>query len=106
MGATELPPETVGSEPMRVRSAPFEPVVAMPYSGLCGLFMVSFSESAGITAPLTPARVPTAVRERIPRSIPPSECHASPREVSIQLLVLLAGFGAFGTISPGRPRFA
>ena len=33
-GATELPPETVGSVPTSASSEPLAPTVAMPYMGL------------------------------------------------------------------------
>ena len=76
----------------------------MPYIGLCGLLPVSFSERAGITAPLVEAAVVTLTRSRMPRTKALSEWKASPRRLSMKSLVALAGFGAFGTMSPGRPR--
>src|SRR2546430_814580 len=57
VGAAELPPDTVDWLPIRVRSLPFAPALAMPYMGLCGLLPVSFCDSAQITAPFVPAAV-------------------------------------------------
>ena len=51
-GAIELPPESEWREPTRPSSDPLAPARAMPYIGLWGLLPVSFSERAGITAPL------------------------------------------------------
>src|SRR5579863_760844 len=96
-GATELPPETVGSVPTSVSSDPLAPTVAMPYMGLCGLMSVSFSDRAGNTAPLVPAAVAGLVAfDRMPRRIAPSECHSRPS-------ALLVKPAALGTMLPGTP---
>ena len=95
-GAPELPPETVGSVPTSVSSDPLAPTFAMPYMGLWGLMPVSFSDSAGNTAPLTPAVVVALALDRMPRRIAPSECHSSPS-------ALLTKLAAPGTMFPGTP---
>ena len=59
-GAIELPPESEFCEPINVRIEPSAPARWMPYSGLCGLLLVSFSERAGITAPLVLAAIAAA----------------------------------------------
>ena len=59
-GAIELPPESELLEPIRDSRLPSAPARAMPYMGLCGLFAVSLSERAGITAPLIFALRPRA----------------------------------------------
>src|ERR1700716_4751213 len=56
-GAAELPPDTVDWLPIRVRSLPLAPALAMPYMGLCGLLAVSFTDRAQITAPFVPVAV-------------------------------------------------
>ena len=62
IGATELPPESDDCEPMSPRSSPREPVFMMPYIGLWGLLLVSFSERAAIAQPLVSPCVPALVR--------------------------------------------
>ena len=106
-GAIELPPESEVCEPMSVSSSPRAPAFMMPYIGLCGLLPVSFSERAAIEHAVgQSARAPRRVRSSMPRRIAPSEWQAAPNCVSMKLLVALAAFGAFGTMSPGRPSFA
>ena len=102
-GAMELPPDSELSEPIRVSSEPSAPALKMPYIGLCGLLPVSFSERAGITAPLIAAAVVTLTRSRMPRAKALSRWNSSPRRRSMKSLVGLPAFGAFGTMSPGRP---
>ncbi len=75
----------------------------MPYIGLCGLLPVSFSERAGITAPLIAAAVVTLTRSRMPRTKALSRWNSRPRRRSMKSLVGLPTFGALGTMSPGRP---
>ena len=58
----------------------------MPYSGLCGLLLVSFSERAGITAPLVLAAIAAASPLKLaymPRRNALSLWNASPRLVSV-----------------------
>ncbi|MGH6781312.1 MAG: hypothetical protein ACREB5_04305, partial [Sphingomonadaceae bacterium] len=77
-GAIELPPESELCEPISVSSSPSAPARKMPYIGLCGLLPVSFSERAGITAPLVAAAVVALTRSRMPRAKALSEWNASP----------------------------
>src|SRR5690348_5533140 len=97
-GATELPPETVGSVPTRLNRDPFAPAFAIPYIGLWGLMPVSFSDSAGNTAPLVPAAVAAPILDMMPRRIAPSACQRSPS-------ALLTKAPEVGTMFPGTPSF-
>ena len=72
----------------------------MPYIGLCGLFEVSFWLRAAMTAPLTLARVVTAVRSSMPRRKALSEWNARP---SCRSMKLPAPIEEFGVMLPGRP---
>src|SRR5258705_50476 len=96
IGASELPPETDDSVPIRFRSRPCAPALAMPYMGLCGLFWVSFCDMAHSTAPLVPAAVAGVAWLRIARLRAPPACHRRPREASMLALEL-------GTMLPGNP---
>src|SRR5580698_3730822 len=61
----------------------------MPYMGLCGLVCVSFCDIAAITVPLVFAIAAVDAIDLMPRRMAPSECQASPREVSMKLPVEL-----------------
>src|SRR6267378_558679 len=99
VGAAELPPDTVGWSPIRVRSLPLAPALAMPYMGLCGLLWVSFCDRAQITAPLVPAAVTAVVALlRMPLRMAPSECHSNPSALLMRPLEV-------GTMLPGNPSF-
>src|SRR5579875_1364852 len=102
-GAMELPPEVDASVPMSVRSWPFAPAIQMPYIGLWGLLCVSGCETAAIAAPFVPACAAVEAFDLMPRRIAPSECQASPSEVSMKLLPGAPGLGELGSMSPGRP---
>ncbi len=85
-GAIELPPESEFDEPINVRIEPSAPAFWRPYSGLCGLLLVSFSERAGITAPLVFAAMAAALPLKLvymPRRNALSLWNASPRLVSV-----------------------
>ena len=69
----ELPPEVELSVPMRSRSAPRAPACQMPYIGLCGLVLVSFCESAGMSVPVTLAQAAALVK----RVLMPRRCALS-----------------------------
>ena len=73
VGASELPPETEASDPIRSSSAPRAPTCQMPYIGLCGLTLESFCDSAGITVPLVLAMAMAPVRVFMPRKCALSE---------------------------------
>jgi hypothetical protein len=66
----ELPPESELREPMRPSREPSAPARAIPYIGLCGLLPVSFSDRAGITAPLMLVAVPAPNLEVMPKEYP------------------------------------
>ena len=72
-GDIELPPDTELSEPMRSSNAPRAPTCQMAYMGLCGLSLVSFCDSAGITAPVVFAIAEAPVRDFMPRRCALSE---------------------------------
>ena len=100
VGAAELPPDTVDWLPIRVRSLPFAPALAMPYMGLCGLLPVSFCDSAQITAPFVPAAVTGVVALlRMPLRMAPSECQSNPSALLMKPLEV-------GSMLPGKPSFA
>jgi len=65
---------------------------------------VSFSERAGITAPLVAAAVVTATRSMMPRRNALSEWNARPSVASVKL-VPVAEFVMLGSMSPGSPSF-
>ena len=101
-GAMELPPESDAREPISVASDPSAPALWIPYMGLCGLLLVSFSERAAITAPFTEAAVAGETRSMMPRRNALSEWNARPSRVSVKL-VLVATLVMPGSMSPGRP---
>jgi hypothetical protein len=105
-GAIELPPESEFCEPMSVSSSPSAPMRLMPYIGLWGLLLVSFSDRAAMPKPLVLARVAACVDASIPRRMAPSECHRAPNSLLMKLLVPLAALGEFGVMLPGRPSVA
>ena len=78
-GESELPPDTVFSDPISVISSPSEPALAIPYIGLCGLLPVSLSERAGITAPLMLAAAAGDIRVIMPLKKALSEWNARPK---------------------------
>ena len=102
-GAIELPPESLFSEPMRDNSEPSAPAAAMPYIGLCGLLPVSFSERAGMTAPLMLAAVVGETLVMMPRRNALSEWKASPSVLSMKSFVPVSGLVTGGAMSPGSP---
>ena len=63
----ELPPDSELCEPISVSNSPSAPARQMAYIGLCGLLPVSFSERAGMTAPVMPAAVPAEILVIMPR---------------------------------------
>ena len=113
IGASELPPESVLRDPQSVRIEPLAPSPPAParaiaYSGLCGLLPVSFSDRAGMIAPLMFCVLIVRKLAYMPRRKALSLWNASPRLVSVWLPLLVpvaegAASVAPGTMSPGRP---